>query len=197
MELLAADVAAILDAMAIDSATLVGHSMGGYVALAFARMFTERLRGLALISGRLQMDTPEQATARRDLAARIERERSIEPVVEAYLPRMFSPQTRAGRHGVVEKAYAIARRNDPMGAAAALRGMALRASSEDIAGDLDVPVLCVTGAEDRIFSIEESRADAQRFPRCDFVVCEESGHLAMMEQPDAVTRALRSWLTRD
>jgi 3-oxoadipate enol-lactonase len=194
MERLAADVAAILDELAIDRATLVGHSMGGYVALAFARMFTERLAGLALISSRLAADTPEQAAARRDLAARAERDGSMEPVVEAYLPRMFSPQTLARRHGVVERAYAIARKNDPMGAAAALRGMALRASSEDIAGDLDVPVLFVAGADDKILSIEESRAGAQRFPRGSFVVCEESGHLPMMEQAASLTSALQRWL---
>jgi 3-oxoadipate enol-lactonase len=195
MELLAGDVAATLDALAVERAALVGHSMGGYVALAFARMFTERVAGLAMVSSRLAADAPEQASARRALAERVERESSIEPVIDAYLPRMFPP--RAQRCDVVERAYAIARRNDPIGAAAMLRGMALRASSEDIAADLYVPGLVVTGGCDEIVSVAESRADAQRFPNAELVVCDESGHLPMMQQPSCVNDALVRWLRAD
>jgi pimeloyl-ACP methyl ester carboxylesterase len=195
MELLAGDVAATLDALGIERTAMVGHSMGGYVALAFARMFTERVAGLAMVSSRLAADSPEQASARRALAERVERERSIEPVVDAYLPRMFPRQARAERRDVVERAYAIARRNDPMGAAATLRGMALRASSEDIAGDLEIPALVLIGGRDEIVSIPESRANAQRFASAELVVCDESGHLPMMQQPSCVSGALVRWLS--
>ncbi|HZY97625.1 MAG TPA: alpha/beta hydrolase [Candidatus Cybelea sp.] len=193
METCASDVAGLLDVLGIERATLVGHSMGGYVALAFARMFTERVARLALVSSRLIADTPEQAGARRALAARVERECSIEPVIEAYLPRLLAPDTAAERPEAVERAYAIARRNDPLGAAAALRGMALRASSEDIAGDLSVPVLIVAGGLDAVVPVEESRAIAASFPVGRLVVCERSGHLPMLEEPDCVCEALSSW----
>ncbi len=53
MERLAADVAALLDALGIERVAIAGHSMGGYVALAFARMFTERVSRLALVCSRL------------------------------------------------------------------------------------------------------------------------------------------------
>jgi 3-oxoadipate enol-lactonase len=197
MEVLAGDVAATMDALAIERATLVGHSMGGYVALAFARMFTERVAGLALVSSRLAADTPEQSAARHNLAERVEHERNLEPVVNAYLTRMFSPQTRAQRGDVIERAYAIARRNDPMGAAAALRGMALRASSEDIAGDFEMPALIVAGGRDDIISVEESSSNAQRFTNGSLVVCDGSGHLPMMEEPARVNDALARWLSGD
>ncbi|MGA8474107.1 MAG: alpha/beta fold hydrolase [Candidatus Cybelea sp.] len=195
MERLAADIAVLLDALGIERASLVGHSMGGYVALAFSRMFTERVERLALVSSRLAADTPEQAAGRRELAERVEREGSIEPIVEAYLPRLLSARTRAERSEVVERAYAIARGNDPMGAAAMLRGMALRASSEDIAEDLRVPVLVIAGACDEVVSLRESRAMAECFSRGRLVVCDESAHVPMLEQPERVSEALASWLT--
>jgi 3-oxoadipate enol-lactonase len=195
MEVLAADVAALLDALGIERAAMAGHSMGGYVALAFARMFSERVTHLALVPSRLRDDTSQESKARQQLAERVEREESIEPVVEAYLPKLFAPQTLAKRPELVERGYALARGNSPAGAAGALRGMALRSSSEDIAGDLDLPMLMVAGARDQVVSMEEARAIARRFPKGRLAVCGESGHLPMLEEPELVTAALAEWLT--
>lgn len=194
MERLAADVAEVLDALGIERAALIGHSMGGYVALAFARMFTERLNGLALVTSRLRADTPDEADARRALADRAELENSLEPVVEAYLPRLPAPQTFSQRRNVVDAAYEIARQNTPAGAAATLRGIALRGCAEDIAEDLEMPMLMIAGAHDRVVRIEEARSIAHSFPRGRLVVCEQSGHLPMLEEPQRVAEALESWL---
>ncbi len=196
METLASDVAAVLDALGVERAALVGHSMGGYVALAFVRMFAERVSHLSLVSSRLRADTPQEMQGRQALAQRVERERSVEPVIEAYAPRLFSEKTHVERPGVVERACAIARRSDPAGAAAALRGMALRASSEDIAGDIGVPVLSVAGGSDTIIPLAEARDIAARFPRSEMVVCADCAHLAMLEEPDLVSAALAAWLRR-
>ncbi len=193
MESLAADVALLLDSLGIERASLVGHSMGGYVALSFARMFTERVAGLALVASRLRADTPQEAQARRELADRVERESSVEPVIEG-LARLFAPSTLEHRRSVVDYVYGIALHTSPVGAAAALRGMALRASSEDIAEDFEMPMLMVAGARDAVVPLAESRAVAQRFKRGRLVICEESGHLPMVEEPALVTTALREWL---
>ena len=195
MERLAADVATLLDGLGVERAALIGHSMGGYVALAFARMFTERVSHLALVASRLAADTPEQAAARHELANRTEQSAAIEPVVAAYLPRLLSPVTREKRTAIVENAYAIARKTSPRGAAATLRGMALRAASDDIAADLDLPVLVIAGQCDETLPIAESRDVATRFVRGQIVECSESGHLPMLEEPERVSAALSGWLT--
>jgi 3-oxoadipate enol-lactonase len=197
MEGLASDVAALLDALGIERAALIGHSMGGYVALAFARMFTERVTRLALVASRLRADTADEAAAREKLAERIERVGSIEPAIEAYLPRLFASQTFTQRPDVVERAYASARQNGPAGAAGALRGMALRAPSDDIAEDLNVPMLMVAGARDRVIALDEARSIAARFPRGRLVVCDASGHLPMLEESERVTAVLEEWLSDD
>ncbi len=193
MESLAADVALVLDSLGIERASLVGHSMGGYVALSFARMFTERVAGLALVASRLRADTPQEAEARRQLADRVEGEGSIEPVIDG-LARLFAPSTLEHRRSVVDCVYEIALRTSPVGAAAALRGMALRASSEDIAEDFEMPMLMVAGARDAVVPLAESRAIAQRFAHGRLVICEKSGHLPMMEEPALVTASLKDWL---
>lgn len=194
MERLAADVAVVLDAIGVERAAIAGHSMGGYVALAFARMFTERVARLALVSSRLRADTPQESAARWTIADRVEREASLEPAIESYLPRLFAPATLAERGEIVERAGEIARANSPAGLAGSLRGMALRPSSEDIAEDLTVPMLLATGGRDAVIGIEEARSIAAAFPNGHLAICDESGHLSMLEEPQRLTEALERWL---
>jgi 3-oxoadipate enol-lactonase len=190
MEMLAGDVAAVLDGLAIERATIVGHSLGGYVALAFARMFVERVSALALVCSRLAADSPEQATARESLAARLETENSIEPALEAYFPKFFAARTLGENPLAIERAKTIARSIDPRGAAAMLRGMALRGDSYDIAPDLRMPVLVVAGRTDAIVPETEARAVAAAFPNAQLEWCERSAHLPMLEEPERVSDAL-------
>jgi 3-oxoadipate enol-lactonase len=192
METLASDVAGVLDALGVERAMLVGHSLGGYVALAFARMFSERVTALALVSSRLAADTAEQAAARYELADRVEAEASIGAVVDAFVPRLLAPEIAAQRPDLVESVRAMMARTDPRGAAAMLRGMALRDAASDIAPDLTVPVVAIAGRYDLIIPLEEARAVAAAFPHGRLVVCEQSGHMPMLEEPDLVTETLAS-----
>ncbi|MGA8534741.1 MAG: alpha/beta hydrolase [Candidatus Tumulicola sp.] len=194
METLAADVAAVLDALGFERCAIAGHSLGGYVGLSFARMFTERVTHLALVCSRLAADSPEQAAARRRIADRIEFEGSMRPALDAYVPRLTAAQTLVQRPDLIELVGEIGARIDPRGAAAMLRGMAMRSAADDIAPDLDVPVLVVGGGRDAVISLEEAQATARAFPRGRLVVCERSGHLPMLEEPDVLTEALAAWL---
>jgi len=194
METLAADVAAVLDALSIERAWFAGHSLGGYVTLAFARMFSERVAGLALVCSRLAADTPATAAARYELAERTESAASMQPVIEAFEPRLFAPETLASRREIVEFTWAIARKNDPFGAAAMLRGMAVRDDAGDIAPDLAVPVVVVAGAMDAGVPVEEARAVTAAFPQGRLVLCDRSGHMPMLEEPGRVTEALEGLL---
>jgi len=192
METLAADVAAVLDKLSVERAWIAGHSLGGYVALAFARMFAERVSGLALVCSRLAADTPNAAKARYDLADRTEFEASMEPVIEAFEPRLFNAETFSSRPQIVETVRAMMRRTEPRGAAAMLRGMAVRDDAGDIAPDLDVPVVVVAGADDVVIPLDEARAMAGAFPQGRLLVCRRSGHMPMLEEPGRVNEALEA-----
>jgi 3-oxoadipate enol-lactonase len=194
METLAGDLAAILDAMAIDRAAIVGHSLGGFVALAFARMYTERVERLALVCSRLGTDSPEMAGFRNDLADRLERENSIEPVVESYIPKLFSDESLQKNSGAVDRARAITRSNSPHGAAAMLRGMAQRVESYDIAADLEMPVLIVAGAGDKVVPQAEAEMIRAAFPAAQLTVMAKSGHLPMLEEPEGLAAELAAFV---
>lgn len=194
MESLAADVAAVLDALGAERAAIAGHSMGGYVALAFARMFTERLERLALVCSRLTADAPEQARERERLAQRLD-DGDVDALVAAFVPRLLAPQTREQRPDLVARVETMARSLDPRGAAALLRGMAMRASCEDLAPDLDMPVAIVAGGADFV-PLGEARAMASAFPDASLTIAERSGHIPMVEEPAVVSGALSDWMGR-
>lgn len=190
MESLAGDIANVLDQLHVERAAFVGHSLGGYVALAFCRMYSERVARLALVCSRLAADSQEIASSRERLADRIEKDGSVDPAIDAYLPRLFAPATLSAQPALLDRAREIARVNDPRGAAAMLRGMAQRASSHDIAGDLSMPVWIVTGALDTIAPVAEAREMARAFPNARVEIMERSAHLPMLEEPERFGRVL-------
>ena len=190
METLAGDIAGVLDALGVERATIVGHSLGGYVAMAFCRMYSERVDRLALVCSRLAEDSPETAKMREDLADRAERDGRIDAIVNAFVPRLFAREALESRSPAVTRARAIAMKNDPRGAAAMLRGMAQRVDSYDIAEELAMPVLIVAGAADPGISLSEAEHVRRAFPHAELRVMNRSGHVPMLEEPEALSEVL-------
>ncbi|HKU66455.1 MAG TPA: alpha/beta hydrolase [Candidatus Baltobacteraceae bacterium] len=194
METLAGDIAAMLDALGIDRAAIAGHSLGGYVAMAFCRMYTERVTRLALVCSKLAADTAQTAKWRDDLADRAEREDRIDTIVDAFVPRLFAPNLLENRSPLIDRARTIARENSVKGAAAMLRGMAQRVEAYDIAEELGMPVLIVAGAADQGVSLTEAEGMRRAFPHAELRVLGRSGHLPMLEEPEALGEALATFL---
>ena len=192
METLAGDVAGILDEMGVSGAVIAGHSLGGYVTFAFWRMFAERVKGLGLVCTRATADDAAAAQGRLELARRTEDE-GIAAVAESFMPRLLADSTRRERPDVIERTRAVVERTNPLGAAAMLRGMAARVSSEDLLADIDVPVRVVAGLEDVLIPVERSREMTAALPsaRLDLLKC---GHLPQFEAPDDLTRSLEDLL---
>ena len=193
METLAGDVAAVMDHLSIEHATLIGHSLGGYVALAFARMYVERVARLALVCSRIIADTPEIVNGRNELASRLEQSDSNAEILEKNVPALFAMKTLENQPEIVEKARKMAENNDPRGLAAMARGMALRDSCEDIAPELGMPVLVAGGAHDRIVPQAETGRAARAFPQARLEWMEASGHLPMLEDPDRLAAVLTAF----
>jgi len=188
MESLAGDVASVLDALAIERAVIVGHSLGGYVAFAFLRLFAERVTGLGIVGSRPDADDAAGARRRLELADATERD-GMRPLTDFYLPRLFAADVYAERPALVEQVRSMCARTDPRGAAAVMRGMALRVAAVDLLAEIAVPAVVVAGVNDALIPIDVQRAMAAAIPGA---VIEEidAGHMATLEAPDAVSAAL-------
>jgi pimeloyl-ACP methyl ester carboxylesterase len=190
LDLLASDLAGVLDAHGLARVTLVGLSMGGYIAFAFWRRYAARLRALVLADTRATPDTDAARAARLELASRAEAE-GLAPVADAQLPRLLSagasPELRQWTRDMIDEAT-------PQGVAGALRGMAARPDSSDLLAGITCPTLVLAGAADVVTPAEEMRAMAARLPDATFTELPGVGHLANLEAAEAFNAALRSFL---
>lgn len=191
MSRFAEDLYALMQHLGTGPVILAGHSMGGYVALAFAKAFPLSLRGLVLVGTKAGADTSEGAAARRATAEKVRAEGSA-VVVDAMAPKMLSASnTDAAMAAAVHGLMAPSK---PEGVIAALLGMALRPDAGNWLGAIRVPTLVITGSDDTIIPPSESEALAKAIPEAQLKLIPQAGHLVAFEQAEAFNAALEDWL---
>lgn len=187
------DVAALLDSQGIKRAVVVGLSMGGYVALAFAERHRERLAGLVLMDTKATPDDAAGRKGRDDTIATITADGTSKPVA-GMMDKLFAEATAAE---VRERVLAMMQRATPSAMIAALGAMRDRPDRGALLPKLgDIPTLVIVGKEDRLTPPEVNRALAEGIPGADFVLVEGAGHLPPMERPATVNEALQPFLDR-
>jgi pimeloyl-ACP methyl ester carboxylesterase len=195
MERMAEDVAALLDERGIERATIVGHSMGGVVTMAFTRAWPQRVAGIALIDSRVDRDTPEQERNRLGLAERAARE-GLGVIEESYVPKFFAPSVYDERPELVDAAHRAFAEHDPASAAAVFAGSVRRFDGRSVLASLDVPALVLCGDSDAFFTVESQRQLAAAARDADLIVIERCGHMPMWEAPEATANALLRLIDR-
>ena len=194
MEQFADDLADLLDALAIQGPVVFcGLSMGGYVAWQFALRHRARLSRLILCDTRAIADSAEAAAGRQKTAEKVLAEGSA-VAVEALLPKLFAAATYQQQPNIVEAARQVILQTKPDGIAAALRGMAQRPDVTSKLKEIDLPALLICGQHDGISPPDEMRGIAAEMPNARFVEISAAGHMAPLEQPDIVNRAIREFL---
>lgn len=184
MEDYAADIAALLDQLEIQKAAIVGHSMGGYVALAFARLYPERVTGLGLVSSQVLADPPDRKEGRYKSAAEVA-DKGIGGVVAAMMPK-FTADTR-----LQEIAKQVMERQQPAGYIGALKAMAERVDSTPLLSSIKFPVVLVHGDADALIPIDRAREVKAAVPDAHLVEIGGAGHVPMMESPRETAEALK------
>ena len=183
MGLLAHDLVGLLDHLNLGKVVLAGHSMGGYVCLAFAQAFPERLAGLALVTTQASADAPERRDGRLKLADEVEQRGSI-AVVDASLSR-YSPNP-----DVLERTKPIMLQADPRAVAGSLRGMAERMDMSEFLSEVTVPTLVIAGEADELIPAQKSVEMIASLPNGRLVVVPGGGHMVMWEAPQLVAQEL-------
>lgn len=183
---------AVVRALPEGPFALVGHSMGGYVALAIQRAVPNRVSRLALIGSGSNGEASAQREARLALMDLV-RKRSFEAMLDRLVPAMVSAETRADP-AMMARLEAMVRR---AGAERFLRQQTAvmnRPEAQSALAAIRVPTLVVAGAGDRIVAPQFGRETADRIPGAAFRLLARCGHIAPVERADAVGDLLSAWL---
>lgn len=184
MDDMAADVADLLSAFGLQQAAVVGHSMGGYVALAFARAYPQHLRGLGLVASQVLADKPEGKEGRYKTAENVSRD-GVGVVAEAMTPKLSADAK------LQEEIRGLIEAQKPQGVIGALKAMAERPDSTDLLPSLTVPLVLVHGDADALIPIDRAREVKAAVSQAILVELPGVGHMPMMESPQAVADALK------
>ena len=176
MDFLADTVADALTALGIGRCTLVGHSMGGYVALAFCERHPEMLDGLVLLSSTPNPDTPEKAENRRREIALVKAGKK-EMLARVAPAAGFAEENRAG-------------------IVALLGGMIARKDQNAMLRSSKVPQLFILGRKDGYIPPEAAEKMVAEHPQAKVVWLENSGHMGFLEEPDATARAILDFVPK-
>jgi pimeloyl-ACP methyl ester carboxylesterase len=196
MELLADDCCALLDHLHIKQPVVVGGlSMGGYVAFAFYRKFTQRVAGLILAATRAGEDTTEGKT-NRDKAAELARQSGPSAIAESMLPKMMSPKTYQTKPKLVDQVLRMMQTISIAGIVGDLMGMKTRLDSTPMLPQINIPVLILHGADDQLIPLQEAQAMHAALPNANLHIIPDAGHLIPLEQPDITNQAFRNYLTQ-
>lgn len=191
MEGHARDLVALLDRLRVPKATVVGFSMGGYVALAFAHLAPSRLEGLVLVDTRAEADAAD-AKGRRDAAIVEVLGHGVRPLATKQIPGQLTEATRASQRLLVEEVRGIMLRQPKAAVVAALQAMRDRADLRETLRGLTVPCLVLVGEKDGVTPLAAAQVMAD-LSRGELQVIDGAAHLTPMEKPHDVNAALIDW----
>lgn len=191
------DVAAFCDQLALPAIHLVGVSMGGVIAQAFATQHESRLRSLTLMCTTPGGDHAPAVPL--DVLQGVVRGSQPDPTdddIDALARAVAHPETRTKRREAWEcflaTRLAESHTVDEMQRRqAGLRGF----TAWDELANLSVPTLVMTGSDDRLVPPENSRALADRIPGAELQIIHDGGHIFFVEQSHAVNQALLAFLS--
>ena len=159
MEDMAEAVDAVLNKLEIQSSILIGHSMGGYVALAYAKLFSSKVSGLCLLNSTYKADD-EKLKQLRTRANKMVKH-NFKTMVQISFTNLFAPQSRIDHKGAIKSALSGALKTSTKGYIAAQEGMKIRPDRKDVFKQLKCKKLIIIGEKDTVIDgpilIKESK----------------------------------------
>ena len=194
VEILARDLASWLESVGVhEPIVLCGLSMGGYVALEFARAYAKKLRALILADTRADADSADTKIARNEM---IEFAKSHDgrAVAQKMMPKLLGQTTLRENQEIAQQVEQIASKNSGESLAQLIAALRDRRDLSDILASISIPTLIIGGAEDTVSPPDVMAQMAAKIPKARHIVIERAGHLSNLEQPEKFNSALREFL---
>lgn len=186
MDEMAEVVKSLIRHLQLRRVSLIGHSMGGYIALAFAEKFPGITRNLLLINATARADSDERKESRRRAIELVKQ--NSESYVRQAIPLLFSPENRRTLPQRVKEAQLQALHTSKQGIIAALEGMRRRPDREVILHFAGFPVRMIASREDPILPLSTAQEQAQNSNIPIHIL--PGGHLSHLEATEELYSAV-------
>ena len=193
MEFMADAVKLLLDHLGIRKAFMVGHSLGGYVTLAFLELYPGMLSGYCLFHSHPFTDSPE-ALLKRDREISLAQTGRKDEIYPEDITRMFAAINLLKFKAELQRSMDIASVIPAEGIIAVLRGMKARPSRSSLMEEGRVPCLWILGALDNYINCEEVRKKVRLPENAGIVILKNSGHMGFVEEEEESLSAVRNFL---
>jgi pimeloyl-ACP methyl ester carboxylesterase len=191
MELMAEVVKDVMDSLKLRRYVIAGHSMGGYVALAFAEKYYANLSGLCLFHSSASPDSAEK---------KLDRERGIKLVkrnpvkyTNALVTNLFAVANQRYMKKEISWVRRIAAKTKKQGIVATLEGMKIRRNREMILKFAKFPVLFIAGTRDIVIPYEVMKEQSGLPKIAKLITLERVGHMGFLEAKDVTVKKLRAF----
>ena len=194
MELMAKCVKAVMDSLRLKKYVIIGHSMGGYVGLAFADIFPDNLKGLCLFHSSAY---PDSAEKKKDRLRAIDVVRANKTVyTKTSIRNLFATKNLKYLSEEISFATKIAKGTSQQGIIAALHGMRDRPGRDIILGLVEYPIMMVIGELDNVLPYEQLLEQSELIKNKSVLFLEHDGHLGFLESPKQSAAELRKFLRK-
>ncbi len=182
----------VLQELRLRKAIFIGHSMGGYVALAFAELYPEFMKGLVLLNSTSRADSDERK-ANRDRAIKAVKQ-NYTNFVRLSIANLFSENNRERLASEIEYVKEEAVKTSLQGIVASLEGMKIRKDREVLLHFSAYPMLLILGKKDPVLNYEESveqiegtKVELVTFP---------DGHMSTIENQEDLKLVLNAFFKK-
>lgn len=194
MGAMASVVKEVLSSLHVEQCLLAGHSMGGYVSLAFAELFPQMVRGLVLFHSQAAADD-EEGKRNRDRTAKVVEENRA-GFISNFIPDLFAPGNPEKFKDEIETLKQESLKTPKEGIIAAIKGMKQRSSKLKLLNSMEVPVLFISGKQDARIPVEKILQQVAMPKHSEALLLENTGHMGFIENREKTTRALHHFALR-
>lgn len=185
---------AVLDHLEIYECVIVGHSMGGYVALAFAEMFNSCVKGLGLFHSTALADSPEAMVNRERMIQFVEKDRT--GFIRQFFPNLFSEQNRIKLSKEVNHLSDKAATIPKLSVVASLLAMKSRKNRLHVLKSASFPVMFIGGHNDRRIPVKTIISQSTLPADCEVHLLEGVGHMGFLEAADETLELCRNFVRK-
>lgn len=180
MEDMAKAVHAVLHSLKIRRCFIVGHSMGGYTALAFGEIFPDKVKGICLFHSTASADSPQKKKDRNRTIQLVKKNYAV--FIREAIPNLFFTAKNA-RKTSISKIMSMAKKTSLQGVIAALEGMKIRADREVMLKFSPFPIHFIIGRHDAVLNMDDLVKQSELNPDSACIVLNNTGHMGFLEEP--------------